>query len=240
MAQSPDPAKEDFLRGGKVTRTSSVAGAQRKHVEIEKRKRQLFSQCVDTCQMDKEDVYRMLKIAKENSSGSFDTGYLDICELLPSAFCSRADCRAIFDLLRDGDGESVDSRDLIMTFTNFVADFGLEEKCKLAFEMFDVDRSGYLSIDEVISMMTSTNLSSRELIKKRAENFMICADTDRCVLFPLAPCPPCAIIPLSPAVRLILPLCSSSLARRSGGITIDELIVAAEKLPNLLYPPQMK
>lgn len=92
-----------------------------------------------------------------------------------------------------------------MTFTNFVAGFGLEEKCKLAFDMFDVDRSGYLSLDEVIAMMTSTNLSFRELIQKRAENFMLCADTDR-----------------------------------SGGITIDELIVAAEKLPNLLYPPQTK
>merc|ERR1719401_2642444 len=147
----------------------------------------------------------MLKIVREKSPESFDMGYLDICELLPAAFCSRADCRAIFDLLCDGDCETVDSRDLIMTFTNFVSGFNLEEKCNLAFEMFDVDRSGYLSIDEVISMMTSTNLSSRELIKKRAETFMMCADTDR-----------------------------------SGGITIDELIVAAEKLPNLLYPPQTK
>ena len=54
-------------------------------------------------------------------------------------------------------------------------------------------------------MMMSTNLTTRELIKKRAENFMLCADLDR-----------------------------------SGGITIQELIVAAEKLPNLLYPPQTK
>ena len=69
--------------------------------------------------------------------------------------------------------------------------------------MYDIDRSGYLSIDEIEAMMMSTNLTTRDLIRKRAENFMMCADLDR-----------------------------------SGGITIDELIVAAEKLPNLLYPPQ--
>ena len=79
----------------------------------------------------------------------------------------------------------------------------LEERCELAFEMYDIDRSGYLSIDEIEAMMMSTNLTTRDLIRKRAENFMMCADLDR-----------------------------------SGGITIDELIVAAEKLPNLLYPPQ--
>ena len=93
-----------------------------------------------------------------------------------------------------------------MTYTNFVPGFqSLEERCNLAFDMYDVDRSGYLSLDEVEAMMASTNLLSRDLVKKRAENFMNCADTDR-----------------------------------SGGITIDELIVAAEKLPNLLYPSHTK
>ena len=71
--------------------------------------------------------------------------------------------------------------------------------------MYDVDRSGYLSLDEVEAMMASTNLLSRDLVKKRAENFMNCADADS-----------------------------------SGGITVDELIVAAEKLPNLLYPSHTK
>ena len=92
-----------------------------------------------------------------------------------------------------------------MSFTNFIPTFGLEEKCKLSFDMYDVDRSGYLSIHEIEAILLSTNIAAQELVKKRAETFMKCADTDR-----------------------------------SGGITIDELIVAAEKLPTLLFPPHSK
>ena len=124
---------------------------------------------------------------------------------MPSAFYSRADCSEIFELLRSEGEQTIDSRDLITTFCNFIPGFELEERCRLAFEMYDVDRSGYLSINEVEDFMMSTNLAPRELVKKRAENVMAIADTDR-----------------------------------SGGITIGELIVAAEKLPNLLYPHQTK
>jgi len=211
MAESPDPAEEDFLQGGIPAHTSESIALQQRNEQAEK-KREVFTRCVQTCRMEKEDVYGMLKMVKHKHSSSrslshesFYVGYEDICELMPAAsLLSRSDCRTIFDLLRGGE-ETIDSRDLITTFTNFVAGFGLEERCKLAFDMYDVDHSGYLSIDEVEEMMMSTNLTTRDLIKKRAENFMLCADTDR-----------------------------------SGGITIDEFIVAAEKLPNLLYPPQTK
>ena len=185
MAESPDPAKEDFLSGGIPTRTSESIASQRRNEQAEK-KREVFTRCVQTCKTDKDDVYCMLKTVKDKSSSrnlsheSFHVGYEGICELMPAAFCSRSDCRAIFDLLRNGE-QTIDSRDMIMTFTNFVTGFSLEERCKLAFDMFDVDHSGHLSIDEIEAMMMSTNLTTRDLIKKRAENFMLCADTDRCV-----------------------------------------------------------
>ncbi|KAL9178968.1 hypothetical protein ACHAXT_011941 [Thalassiosira profunda] len=211
MAQSPDPANEDFLKGGLPERSRESIALQQKNEDAEK-KREALSRCVQTCKLSKEDLYGIWKMSRSRCSGaltneSFRVGYEGVRDLLPSAFCSTSECRAIFDLLKtESDGEQwIDSRDLIMAFSSFVADFGLEEKCQLAFAMFDIDRSGFLSVDEIESMMCSTNLATRDLIKKRAENFWLCADTDR-----------------------------------SGGITLSELIAAAEKLPNLLYPSQTR
>ncbi|KAL7532809.1 hypothetical protein ACHAXR_004858 [Thalassiosira sp. AJA248-18] len=188
MAESPDPSKEDFLKGGVPARTSESTAAQQRKEQADK-KREAFSSCVKTCKMDKEDIFGMWKFVRQRvrslsskniSHESFYIGYDGVCELMPTAFVSATECRVIFDLLRVGE-QVIDSRDLILTFTNFVSGFGLEEKCKLAFEMFDVDHSGYLSLDEIEAMMISTNLTTLELVKKRAENFMLCADTDRCV-----------------------------------------------------------
>mmetsp|Transcript_4158 Transcript_4158/g.10571 ORF Transcript_4158/g.10571 Transcript_4158/m.10571 type:complete len:211 (+) Transcript_4158:96-728(+) len=206
MAESPDPAKEDFLKGGIPVRTNETVDVQRRN-EQAKQKREVFSRVVLTSKVGKDDVFRILNTIRDKSSSkdthaSYHVGYEEFCDLMPTTIYSPGDRRMIFDLLQNEE-QSVDSRDLIMHFTNFVYGFELEERCELAFEMYDIDRSGYLSIDEIEAMMMSTNLTTRDLIRKRAENFMMCADLDR-----------------------------------SGGITIDELIVAAEKLPNLLYPPQ--
>ena len=190
--------------------------------------------------MDKDDVYRLLQTIRDKTSlknlshESYYVGYEGLCELMPTVVYSPGDRRMIFDLLGNGE-DMVDSRDLIMTFTNFVAGFELAERCKLAFEMYDVDRSGFLCIDEIEAMMISTNLATHDLIKRRAENFMLCADTDRyfemCFLLS---CEICNIFFLSIFCFYRCAYC------RSGGITIDELIVAAEKLPNLLFPSQTK
>ena len=212
MVESPDPSNDDFLEK-KIHSPSKNDSALLKQ---QQQKREVFMRTVQTANMDKEDVYRMLKTIRDMSPSSrnlsheeYRLGYGDLCQLMPTVLgYSRSDCRQIFTMLCNSDEESdtIDSRNLIMTYTNFVPGFqSLEERCKLAFDMYDVDRSGYLSLDEVEAMMASTNLLSRDLVKKRAENFMNCADRDR-----------------------------------SGGITIDELIVAAEKLPNLLYPSHSK
>lgn len=157
MAQSPDPANDDFLKDGLTTRSRESIVMQRRNEEAE-RKRSALVAIVKTCRLDKEDVYEMWKSVREKSRAgslkdvseqSIRINLEGVQKLLPAAYCSAAECRSIFDLLRNDDEQWIDSRDLIMTLTSFVADFGLEERCRLAFAMFDVDRSGYLSLDEI-------------------------------------------------------------------------------------------
>jgi Ca2+-binding EF-hand superfamily protein len=207
MVESPDPANEDFLE-----KRSRESPAMNQRNQLAERKQVVISRIVHTSGMDMDYVYLTLRTVKEMSSvkkmaaTKYDINYEELCDLLPTTLgYSRSDWREVFDLLRDGDSPKIDSRDLIMSFANFIPVFGLEEKCKLSFDMYDVDRSGFLSVHEIEAIMHSTNIATKDLVKKRAETFMNCADTDR-----------------------------------SGGITIDELIVAAEKLPTLLFPPHSK
>jgi Ca2+-binding EF-hand superfamily protein len=67
--------------------------------------------------------------------------------------------------------------------------------------MYDIDRSGFLSIDEIEALMMGSNLKTRDMIKKRAATLMASADTDQ-----------------------------------SGDVCIGELLAAAERFPNLLFP----
>ena len=179
MVECPDPANENFLE----KKIYSPERTMQQRNNKAEQKRDAFVRTVSTASMDKDDVFRILKAVRDKSPSrhlsqeSYQLSYDDLCDILPNAFYSRSDLRQIFKLLQD-EKDTIDCRDLIMTFTNFVPGFGMEERCELAFDMYDVDKSGYLSIDEVEIMMASTNLMSRDDVKKRAENFMLCADTD--------------------------------------------------------------
>ena len=180
MVESPDPANEDFL----VTRITSTekkhqSPAMKQRHELVERKRELFSRILHTSDMDMEFVHSMLTSFKGRSTvEEFAINYQELCELLPATLgYSPSDCNEVFNLLRDGDSLTIDGRDVIMTFVNLV-DFTLEDKCKIAFQLYDVDRSGYLSVNEIEAIMKCTN-AAPNLVKKRAETFMNCADMDR-------------------------------------------------------------
>jgi Ca2+-binding EF-hand superfamily protein len=114
--------------------------------------------------------------------GNFCTCYEDFGNIImPDASFSPDDCREMFNALQSSndEGQSIDCRSVIIALVNFVPDFSLEEKCRLAFKMYDIDFSGYATIDIIESVLMSTNLvSTRDLVKKRAGTFMACADKD--------------------------------------------------------------
>ena len=213
MAEADDPSSEDFLtqqynKQALESPSLSVEAKQRNDLTVTKM--EVFHRCVRTCNIDTFAVARMWDILRAKAyadpsavnSSSFHVEYDGFCELMP-VFSTTSESHLIYDLIRNG-ASYVDGRELIMSFSNFVG-FSNEDKCRLAFDMYDDDRSGYLSLDEIEAMMMSTHLKSRDVIKKRAFTLMKSADTDN-----------------------------------SGGITINELIVSAERFPNLLFPSHSK
>lgn len=207
MMECPDPSNEDFLKQmllspSKIPTTKSITKQQR---------RKIFSRAVETSRMSKEDIIRMLdfilarKRTVPNTPGrNFRISLDDLSSVMPAVSTSQSDCREMFSSVQNGsvEDDTIDGRTIIMALANMVPDLNLEAKSSLAFKLYDVEHSGYLSIDNIESVLASTNLdATRDLARKRAETFFACADTDG-----------------------------------SGRITVDEFILGAQKLPNLVFP----
>lgn len=214
MAEADDPSSEDFLAqhyNKQALEPPSLSSVEAKHInDLTGTKIEVFHRIVHTSNIDTFAVARMWEILRAKayadhisvSSSSFHVEYDGFCDLM-SVFSTTSESRLVYDLIRNG-ATYVDGREVIMSFANFV-EFSNEDKCRLAFDMYDDDRSGFLSVGEIESLMMSTHLKTIDVIKKRALTLMKSADTDN-----------------------------------SGGITIDELIVAAERFPNLLFPCHSK
>lgn len=209
MAESDDPSRDDFLseyqnKAALECTTLSTEAQQRN--DLTAMKMEVFARCIRTCNIDTFAVARMWDILRSKAyldpanvtASSFHVGYDGFCELMPG-FGTTSETHTIFDLIRNGESY-VDGRELIMSFSNFVG-FTDEDKVRLAFDLYDIDRSGFLSIDEIEALMMGSNLKTRDMIKRRAATLMASADTDQ-----------------------------------SGDVCIDELLAAAERFPNLLFP----
>lgn len=167
MVESPDPASDDFsylhvpTRGKKEQDNNDM--------------QEVFDNYIQTHNTTKADVLRAwdsLRISASSptkgSSPSFHMGCNQLIELMPQLGHSLE----LFDHLRSDTGNDViDGRQLVMCFVSLVG-FSEEEKCKLAFDMFDVDRSGYLTIDQIEVLLICTHFSKRETLKKKAYNLL--------------------------------------------------------------------
>jgi len=162
MVLSPDPANDDFsylhvpIRGSREQDSNNM--------------QEVFSTYIEAHNITKADVLRAWDSLRRSkgSNSSFHMGRNQLIELMPRL----GDSLEVFDHLRsDTDDDIIDGRQLVMCFVSLVA-FSAEEKCKLAFDMFDVDRSGYLTIDEIEVLLTCTHFSKRETLKKKAYNLL--------------------------------------------------------------------
>lgn len=204
MVQSEDPSQEDFL--SEQYNKQAIAVEARKKKTLTAKKLEVFARVINAYNVDTIAVVRMWDILRSKAfkdptnvtSSSFYVDYEEFCQLMP-VMSTTSESHLMYDLIRNGES-FVDGRELIMSFSNFVG-FTNEDKCRLAFELFDIDRSGFLSIDEIEALLVATHLKTKDAIAKRAETLMRSADSDG-----------------------------------SGDVCIDELIVASEKFPNILFP----
>ncbi|KAK9469614.1 hypothetical protein V1512DRAFT_256662 [Lipomyces arxii] len=104
---------------------------------------------------------RFMKLDKDNSGTIDKNEFLAIPAIATNALASRL--IAIFD--EDGGGD-VDFKEFISGLSAFSSKGGPEEKLKFAFNVYDIDRDGYISNGElfiVMKMMVGENLSDIQL-----------------------------------------------------------------------------
>ncbi|KAJ8517370.1 hypothetical protein ONZ45_g5459 [Pleurotus djamor] len=109
-------------------------------------------------------------------SGSIDREeFLQIPQIASNPLASRL--IALFDA--DGGG-TVDFQEFVGGLSVFSSRGGREEKLRFAFNVYDIDRDGYISNGElflVMKMMVGTNLKDHEL-QQVVDKTMLLADKD--------------------------------------------------------------
>lgn len=157
MVESPDPANDDFSYLYVPTRADRDQDSN----NIQ----ELFYNYVQAHNITKADVLRAWDSLRR--SRSFHMGRNQLFELMPQL----GDSSEILDFLTSDTENVIDGRQLVMCFVSAVT-FSAEEKCKLAFDMFDDDGSGYLSLNHIEILLTCTHFSKRETLKKKAYNLL--------------------------------------------------------------------
>jgi len=166
LVESPDPVNDDFSYMSVSTQASRVRDD---HIMQE-----AFCQYVKTHNIVKADVllaWDSLRRSRSALSLSSDLHFRMRRDQL-SVVMPRLGDPVIADLLIIDSDEHIDGRVLLMCFSTVVDGFSSEEKCKLAFDMFDVDGAGYFSIDQIEALLTCTHFSKRETLRKKADILM--------------------------------------------------------------------
>ena len=197
MVKDPDPARDEFGRDNATSQNAAADGPQRaRELERRNRKRDVLSSFVSVQRIRKEDIllaWDGIRLRHErdrrvawtedgpvNRSGytpSWVMNFEEFCDALPVDVTGQT--RQVFGLL-DGNGSGkIDAREMLISLCNFLSEaMTVDERCRLIFDLFDEDRSGFLSLVEVEGMMIGTHMQSREAIARKARTVMKVADSD--------------------------------------------------------------
>ena len=166
MVDSPDPAKDDFeyLYLPKRGRGSNDLDIKSMHNSM----KEAFFEYILSHNITKADILRTWQCLRRSAlpSKSFRLGRDQMLEVM-----SKLGDPDIVNLLSGDAEEAVDGRELIMCFSSLL-DFSTEEKCKLAFDMFDVGGTGYLSIDQIEVILACSHFRKRDSLKKKAQTLL--------------------------------------------------------------------
>ncbi|CAM9228565.1 unnamed protein product [Pylaiella littoralis] len=73
--------------------------------------------------------------------------------------------------------QKVDIREFFLGMANFV-EWSLEPRTQFIFTLFDEDRSGFLSMDELVAVLKANHLATAKAVSKKAQTIMKQADAD--------------------------------------------------------------
>ncbi|KAK9493150.1 hypothetical protein V1508DRAFT_416451 [Lipomyces doorenjongii] len=127
--------------------------------------KQLIDNLVSSTNFSAEEVDRLrkrfMKIDRDNSGTIDRNEFLAIPAIATNPLASRL--IAIFD--EDGGGD-VDFQEFLTGLSAFSSKGGSDEKLRFAFNVYDMDRDGYISNGElfiVMKMMVGSNLKDQQL-----------------------------------------------------------------------------
>jgi Ca2+-binding EF-hand superfamily protein len=207
MVTHPDPSRDDFFSGRNLTNNENDEGKEvgasivtRADLEQREIKRQLLSMLVSQKSTNGSTKpygrQRLLKLTRDiisfrnnhvpSSSAHWRVG--DMSELA-RVFTLDANSQQTQDLFRmfainptatihNKSKNFVDLRQIIMGMTNFIPSLTSEDKCQLAFDLYDEKKSRFLLIDEIEQLLIGTYLYPRsgKAVLQKAKIIMSSAD----------------------------------------------------------------
>lgn len=190
MVQSSDPASDDLRHSAKVSSNFNVNNfEQKKENESRVAKQKAISRFVLNNKIQQDDIlllrdYFISKVhspvlIKDDISPSLHPWNIDLenlCKILPIEVTGET--RNLFNVIDNKGSGIIDVRELIISLGNFIVPYTIEDRCQIMFELFDVDKSGSLSLTDMENILVGTHLMPYKAICRKAQTIMKYLSTD--------------------------------------------------------------
>jgi len=177
LVTDPDPARPDFgQRPEHVEMGGSGAVHDRqKDMQSREEKRRMLAMLVKDNSIGQGEVmscYEQFALLKRpDDIITFDL----FCELLQIE--PTGEYRRLFELFDGDNSGSVDIKELVLGLMNFVT-VDTDVRCSLIFSIYDTDKSGFLSMDELLNILSANHMTTKKNVAKKAATVMKQGNTD--------------------------------------------------------------